>query len=217
MNTKEVVGLRKIFLLLVISFLITFPAMCNAGLQDFPKIAVLEFGNKTSINDETLNDGKYVRELAINELLNAGRFNVMEFDAEYRKAYAQIHNIDVRDTKDFQSNLKLAKLLGIEYLVVGNVTGFISVGSDAYMSLYDSQHNKRRPNNFKATLTIRFYETESGRIALAAQGIGKAEEKRIDGKISAVQVHEALTNAVHDAINGKFGLLAKMEKGKKNN
>ena len=99
MNMKEVVGLQNIFLLLVISFLMIFSATCNAGLHEYPKVAVLEFENKTTINDETLNDGKYVRELAINELLNAGHFNVMEFDAEYGKAYAQIHDIDVRDGK----------------------------------------------------------------------------------------------------------------------
>ena len=207
--------MQKIFLLLVMSFLVIFPATCNAGLQGYPRIAVLEFENKTSINDETINDGKYARELAINELLNTGRFNVMEFDSAYRKAYAQIHKLEIQDLNSLQSDLKIAKSLGIEYLVAGAITGFRSVSPDKYMSLYHSQHNKRHPNIFIATLALKFYETETGRIALAAQGTGKAEEKLVNGTFSAVQVHEALFNAIDDALNGKHGAIAKLENQKK--
>ncbi len=206
--------MQKIFLLLVMSFLVIFPATCNAGLQGYPKIAVLEFENKTSINDETIIDGKYARELAINKLLNTGRFNVMEFDSAYIKAYAQIHKLDSQDLNSLQSNLIIAKSLGIEYLVAGAITGFRSVNPDEYITLYHSQHKKSRPNNFIATLTLKFYETESGRVALAVQGTGKAEEKLINGKFSAVQVHEALFNAIDDAVNGKHGAIAKFENQK---
>ena len=75
--------------------------------------------------------------MTINELLNTGRFNLMEFDFDYRKAYARIHKLDIQDLNSLQSNLKIAKSLGIEYLVVGTVTGFTSVSPGAYMSLYD--------------------------------------------------------------------------------
>lgn len=206
--------LKKLFLLLIITNFIIIPFTCFAGLQDYPKVAVLEFENRTPVRDETLNDGKFLSDLVINELLNTGRFNLMEFDFDYRNAYARIHQLDIQDLNSLQSNLKIAKSLGIEYLVVGTVTGFMSVSPDAYMSLYDMQNNKRRPNILKTTLTLQLYETESGRIALAAQGFGKAEEKMIDGKYSALQVHETLSNAINDAVNGKLGVIAKLESKK---
>ena len=49
---------------------------------------------------------------------------------------------------------------------------------------------------------------------MAAQGFGKAEEIMIDGKYSVLQVHETLSNAINDAVNGKLGVIAQLENKK---
>ncbi len=98
--------------------------------------------------------------------------------------------------------------------MVGDVIAFMSVSPGAYMNPYYLEHNIRLPNIFKAILTLRFYETETGRIASAAQGLGKAKEKMVNGKYSAIQVQEALSNAINDAVNGKSGVIAKLDNKK---
>ena len=55
------------------------PAVCFAGLADYPTLAILPFDKKASVSPEiTLKDVTIANEIVYDELVNSGYFDVVE-------------------------------------------------------------------------------------------------------------------------------------------
>ena len=71
-----------------------------------------------------------------------------------------------------------------------------------------------------ATVSMRIVDVETGRVALAAVGSGTARNTMVKGPLNIIrigtadvdeqQVTAALRAAVHDAVQGKYGLVARI-------
>lgn len=208
---------------------------CFAGLNDYPDIALLEFTNKASVSyDISLEDASMVSDYMLEELLDSGRFNVME--REQLKGILDEHNLNLTGIVDPNTAVKIGQLTGVQYLVYGSITGLSSKENGFH---YDTPKVGGVGNIqyiVTANMTARIIDLETGRIVLAARGIGSSTSTNTEigyrtgrrhhpqaghfirigaADISQVQVHNALAKAVHDVVNGKNGLLAKMDgKGK---
>ena len=237
-----------------LALLVTFAgaAVQAAGLHDYPNVAVLPFANKAILSSElNFQDANLISEFMIEDLMDSGRFNVME--REQLMAITQEHSLNVSGLVDPATAVGLGKLAGVQYLVYGSVVGVTLKESGAgyeNSALGGIGGNK---HTVEANVTVRIIDIETGRVMLAARGKGVSSSTNIEFKlnvtkntpyettqydpltdeeyiaedestsitshkftigteqVSQVQVHNAISKAVYDSVNGKGGILAKMD------
>lgn len=231
--------LKKMLKGAVLGISLLVSSTCFAGLNDYPDIALLEFTNKAAVSyDISFEDASMVSDYMLEELLDSGRFNVME--REQLKGILDEHHLNLTGMVDPATAVQLGRLTGVEYLVYGSITGLSSKREGVFYgtAVYGGAGGINS-NKFKviANITARIIDLETGRIVLAAHGTGSSTSTNTEfayragrryypraghairigtDDISQVQVHNALAKAVNDLVNGKNGLLAKMDgKGKK--
>lgn len=183
-----------------------------AGLRDYPRVAVMDFGNKAvtsrGLQDEDMSSAA---EYALYQLSESGWFDLIDYAS--LAAIAEMHSINMSGLVDHGTVVKLGKFAGAEYMVVGNVTGLTAKKTGmAFVSRYD----------VTANVTMRIVDIETGRILV--MGLGKASSS-VTGtgrlihigttEITAEQARNAISKAVRDAIYGDAGILTKLNGGKK--
>ncbi len=223
--------LGKLLKGLVLSAGLMISANCYAGLNDYPDIALLEFQNKAAVSyNLSFEDASMVSDYMLEELLDTGRFNIME--REQLKGILDEHSFNFSGMIDPNTAVQFGQLSGVQYLVYGSITGLSSKESGI---IYDHS-NLGGVGNSKytvvANITARIIDLATGRIVLAAHGTGASSRTgtelniRTGGRyypradnyirigandVSQVQVHNALAKAVKNVVNGKNGLIAKMD------
>lgn len=209
---------------------------CFAGLNDYPNIALLEFSNKAAVSyNISFEDASMVSDYMLEELLDSERFNIME--REQLQGILNEHHLNLTGLIDPSTAVKIGQLTGVEYLVYGSITGLSSKETEIVYGNFAYGGGGNKQYVVTANITARIIDLETGRIVLAARGVGSSTSTRTEighwaGRrfhpqnghfirigahdISQIQVHNALAKAVDNLVNGRNGLLAKMDgRGKK--
>lgn len=208
---------------------------CFSGLNDYPDIALLEFTNKASVSyDISFEDASMVSDYVLEELLDSGRFNVME--REQLQGILDEHHLNLTGLVAPDTAVQLGQLTGVQYLVYGSITG-LSSKKQVFGYANDIGGIDNNQYVVTANITGRIIDLETGRIVLAARGTGSSTSSGTEfgyrpgrrfyprqghfirvgaTEISQIQVHNALAKAARDLVNGKNGFIAKIDgKGKK--
>ena len=243
--------MKKLLLLFSFVTCIFLNNYCLAGLHDYPNIAVLPYANKAAVSQEiSLEDASMVSEFVIEQLVDSGRFSVIE--REQMLAIMQEMNLSNTGMVSPMSMVQIGNLSGAQYMLVGSITGLSTKVSGAEYQNSVAGGVGGNKNTVIANVTARIFEVETGRIVLAASGTGASSSSNVEFKLnktkttttettgstadgeefiqegqdvstvthtikigsyqfSQVQVRNALYKAVNDLVNGKYGLIAKLD------
>lgn len=205
----------KVFLAAMLLLLWQLPALCFAGLSDYPTLAVMPFGKKASVSPElTLRDVTIANEIAYDELVNSGYFDVVE--RERLDAVCDELSFDMSGLVDTASAARVGKMLGAQYILCGSLNG-LSTRRNAAEIIGTGQKNAQ----VYAHISMRVIEVETGRVVLASRGDGRATNSLTHAPLRIIhigtvgfdqeQVYDAIEKATVDAVNGKRGLITALE------
>jgi curli biogenesis system outer membrane secretion channel CsgG len=127
-----------------------------------PRIAVLEFGHK-ALNAEWTRAGEAAQDMFITELVKSGKFTVV--DRERLDALMREKNLSLAGEIDPRTAVQAGKLLGVEYILFGNITEFGSETAGAQVGWGIGVDVKRK--KFVAALDARLVNTTTGEIVWA--------------------------------------------------
>lgn len=202
--------------LMVVS-LCSISAAASVSVLDHPTVAVPAFKNNGIIASEWKCERESLNQAAdeaTDALVNSGRFDIVERTRlrEITDEYA-LTNTGMVDSKTASV---IGKLTGAQYLLMGSINSVTARKSKTSLAGLGT-------NRYKVTadVSLRLVDVETGRIVLAATGRGK--EKNViykapfniirlgTAEVDEQQVHDAINEAVDNAIFGKRGLLAHMD------
>lgn len=172
---------KYLFFLAALTVILT-TSVAYASLHDYPNIAVLPFGNKASVSRELdFRDANLVSEFVIEELLDTGRFNVIE--REQMSAIMEEQYLNSTGLVDQSTAVEIGKIVGVRYLVAGSIAGLslkesgLGVGSHG-VNVGGGKHT------VIANVTARIIDVETGRILLASHGTGESSSTKVDFSIT---------------------------------
>ncbi|MGM9580020.1 MAG: CsgG/HfaB family protein [Anaerovibrio sp.] len=191
------------------------PAVCFAGLNDYPTLAIIPFGKKASISPElTLHDVTIANEIVYDELVNSGYFNVVE--RERLDAVCDEMSFDMSGLVDQGSAARVGKMLGAQYILIGSLNGLSTRRSDAEIVGIGNKNAQ-----VYAHISMRVVEVETGSVVLTGRGNGRATNTLTHAPLRIIhignigfdqeQVYDAIEKATMDAVNGKRGLITALE------
>lgn len=188
--------LRVIFL---ISMLMTSTSF--AGLNDYPNIAVLDFGNKANTSaDLTFEDTGAVTDYIVECLLDSDRFEIIERDQ--LQAMMSEHHLNLSGMVNPATATKIGQYVGVQYLVYGNVVGMstkvtnISYDNDVYGGVGNKQYS------VTANVTLRIIDVTTGRIAVSAHGRGTSTSTSSEIKLDR-RKEEYITDSSYNSETGE--------------
>ncbi len=140
-----------------------------ANIKDYPTVAVMEFGNK-AITSRGLrgHDMAMATEYAIYQLSNCGWFDLIDY--EQLSTIAKMHSINMSGLVDQGTAVQMGKVLGAQFMVIGNVTGLTAKENIAGVRAHNAKASNAQ-HVVNANVTVRIVDIETGRIVAA--GIGK--------------------------------------------
>lgn len=191
------------------------PAVCFAGLNDYPTLAIMPFGKKASISPElTLQDVTIVNEIVYDELVNSGYFNVVE--RERLDAVCDELSFDMSGLVDQSSAARVGRMLGAQYILIGSLNGLSTRRSDAEIVGIGNKNAQ-----VYAHISMRVVEVETGSVVLTGRGNGRATNTLTHAPLRIIhignigfdqeQVYDSIEKATMDAVNGKRGLITALE------
>lgn len=127
-----------------------------------PRVAVLEFGNK-ALEGHWSRAGEAAQDMLITELVKSGRFTVV--DRERLDAIMREKNLSLSGDIDPRTAVQAGKLLGVEYIIFGNVTEFGEETAKAAVGWGIGVDVKRK--KFVSALDARLVSTTTGEILWA--------------------------------------------------
>lgn len=126
------------------------------------RIAVLEFGHK-ALEARWTNAGEAAQDMFITELVKSGKVTVI--DRERLDALMREKNLSLAGDIDPRTAVQAGKLLGVEYILFGNVTEFGEETAGAQVGWGIGVDVKRK--KFVAALDARLVSTTTGEIVWA--------------------------------------------------
>lgn len=140
-----------------------------ANIKDYPTVAVMEFGNK-AITSRGLrgHDMAMATEYAIYQLSNCGWFDLIDY--EQLSTIAKMHAINMSGMVDQGTAVQMGKVLGAQFMVIGNVTGLTTKENVAGVKAHNAKVGNAQ-HVVNANVSVRIVDIETGRIVAA--GIGK--------------------------------------------
>lgn len=162
--------MRRITAIASIALLVATSGLAAGGGK--PRIAVLEFGHK-ALNSRWWGSGGAAQDMFITELVKSGKFTVI--DRERLAAILQEKNLSLGGDIDPRSAIQAGKLLGVEYMLFGNITEFGETENKARVGWgFGVDVGKKK---FVAALDVRLVSTTTGEILWA--DTGKKEESNV--------------------------------------
>ena len=167
------------YIIFSVIFLIIIQPAQAASLNNNPRLAILPYVNKAAVEDcLRLKDASIVSEFLIEQLLDSGRFKIVE-----RAAMREIvneHSFNMSGLVDPSTAVALGRLAGAQYLVAGSVTGLSLKESGVGYS-----HSAKGGANFEkfavvANITLRIIDLEDGTVVLAASGTGESARTNME-------------------------------------
>ena len=169
---------RLIFATLAVLLLAAVP---NAAAQGRPTVALLdfEFGTVEHWWSGNWDIGKGIADLIVDELVNDGSFRVIERKKLDAILTEQNFSNSERADPSAKTVAQLAKVLGVQYLIVGSITKFglenqkqqVSGGGFSYggVGLGTVGKTKGKAN---VAITARIIDTSTAEIMVSAKGNG---------------------------------------------
>lgn len=148
--------MKKFLLLLSLSF------MAGPLAAEKARVAVLEFGHK-ALEAHWSRAGEAAQDMFITELVRSGKFTVV--DRERLDALMREKNLSLAGDIDPRTAVQAGKLLGVEYILFGNVTEFGEETAGAKVGWGIGVDVKRK--KFVAALDARLVNTTTGEIVWA--------------------------------------------------
>ena len=203
--------MKTFFAILLIFFSVCRPV--SAALIELDsKIAIMDLGTHEGavpIDINVFNAGQAASEYLIQRLVQVGKFNIMDRTLANDRILAA--NLNTTGLIDPDTAKKIGEILGVEYLVYGNVNdvtlsenGMNSAGVGVDISTI----------TVKAHIIVRVMEIETGKIISASKGEGKSKGSfvRVKGgpvaeisvgrtKVTQDSVHNALQQAAFQTVD----------------
>ena len=194
--------MKNLFLKLTLFMLIVIPKICQAGLNDNPTIAILPFVNKAAISEGIqFSDASVTSEFMIEKLLESDRFyNILE--RENMSAIINEHTFNMNIMVDPLSAVQIGKILGVQYLVAGSITGLSTKNSGVDVKGGNLAGAGFQKNTVIANVSARFIDVETGRIVLAASGTGESATINIEFELKKKLKEEEEVEIVIDDSEG---------------
>ena len=207
----------KSCLTVICLLLITMAGVCSANVSilENPTIGVLPFKNKGIISPgwqrEQMNQ---VTDIVYAELQDTKEFSNL-VERERLRALTDEYALTNTGLVNSSTAVPIGNLTGAQYLLMGSINSVTARKSETSVAGLGTDRYK-----VTATVSMRIVDVETGRVALAAVGTGTAKNTMVKGPLNIIrigtadiddqQVIEALRAAVHDAVQGKYGLVARI-------
>ena len=200
--------MKKILILYFIFsviFLISFQSTRAAALNNHPRLAILPYANKAAVSDRLrLKDASIVSEFLMEQLLDSGRFKIVEREA--MREIVNEHSFNMSGLIDPVTAVSIGRLAGAQYLVAGSVTG-LSIKESGF----GYSHSAKGSADFDkyavvANITLRIIDLEDGTVVLAASGTGESARTNMEFSLKKEILDEYETttddNGVEDVDEG---------------
>ena len=183
-------------------------SMCSSVLAA-PALAVMDFGiyQGTAAEAMTVDDGESASAYIIARLVETKKFDVM--DKMVIEENIANEKLAASGVIDADSAKRIGELLGVQYLIYGNV---IDVGLDSAGGSYSGIGLNN--NTIVAHINLRIIDTRTGQILAVVKGQGESSAAYVKAKVtrnasiklgnvqvSMDAVHNAVKKAAFDAVD----------------
>ncbi len=172
--------MRRVGSLLFVLFAVLLagaPAARAAGGAK-PRVAVLEFVDKSTHYYSWYHVGRAAQDMMVTALVKGDAFRVI--DRERLQALMQEKNLSLSGDVDPKTAVKVGKLLGVEYLIVGAITEFGVTNSGASVPGYGGLPSfSMRTQRMDAAIDARAINTSTGEIVWADTAKDTSSDKSV--------------------------------------
>lgn len=187
---------------------IVWGSMCNNALAA-PSVAVMDFGiyQGTAADTMTVEDGESASAYIIARLVETKKFDVV--DKMVIEENIANEKLSVSGIIDADSAKRIGELLGVQYIIYGNV---IDVGLDSVGGSYSGIGLDN--NTIVSHINLRIMDISTGKILAVVKGQGESSAAYVKAKvtrnasiklgnvqISMDAVHNAVKKAAFDAVD----------------
>ena len=186
-----------------------------ASLKSHPTVGILPLENRGLVSEgwDREEMGAAV-EYVYTDLQDSGRFKLL--DRTRQRALTDEYAHDMSGLVDEDTAPVIGNQYGAQYLLMGSIIGVTTRRSETTVV---GAGTKRA--QVTATVSLRLVDTETGEVVLAATGRSRKNNTLVKAPLGLIrigmeqvdkeQVNEALEDAIHEAIDGPRGLLARMD------
>lgn len=186
-----------------------------ASLKNHPTVGILPLENRGLVSEgwDREEMGAAV-EYVYTDLQDSGRFKLL--DRTRQRALTDEYAHDMSGLVDEDTAPVIGNQYGAQYLLMGSIIGVTTRRSETTVV---GAGTKRA--QVTATVSLRLVDTETGEVVLAATGRSRKNNTLVKAPLGLIrigteqvdkeQVNEALEDAIHDAVDGPRGLLARMD------
>lgn len=186
-----------------------------ASLKSHPTVGILPLENRGLVSEgwDREEMGAAV-EYVYTDLQDSGRFKLL--DRTRQRALVDEYAHDMSGLVDEDTAPAIGNQYGAQYLLMGSIIGVTTRRSETTVV---GAGTKRA--QVTATVSLRLVDTETGEVVLAATGRSRKNNTLVKAPLGLIrigteqvdkgQVNEALEDAIHEAIDGPRGLLARMD------
>ena len=186
-----------------------------ASLKSHPTVGILPLENRGLVSEgwDREEMGAAV-EYVYTDLQDSGRFKLL--DRTRQRALTDEYAHDMSGLVDEDTAPAIGNQYGAQYLLMGSIIGVTTRRSETTVV---GAGTKRA--QVTATVSLRLVDTETGEVVLAATGRSRKNNTLVKAPLGLIrigteqvdkeQVNEALEDAIHDAVDGPRGLLARMD------
>lgn len=186
-----------------------------ASLKSHPTVGILPLENRGLVSEgwDREEMGAAV-EYVYTDLQDSGRFKLL--DRTRQRALVDEYAHDMSGLVDEDTAPVIGNQYGAQYLLMGSIIGVTTRRSETTVV---GAGTKRA--QVTATVSLRLVDTETGEVVLAATGRSRKNNTLVKAPLGLIrigteqvdkeQVNEALEDAIHEAVDGPRGLLARMD------
>ena len=186
-----------------------------ASLKSHPTVGILPLENRGLVSEgwDREEMGAAV-EYVYTDLQDSGRFKLL--DRTRQRALTDEYAHDMSGLVDEDTAPVIGNQYGAQYLLMGSIIGVTTRRSETTVV---GAGTKRA--QVTATVSLRLVDTETGEVVLAATGRSRKNNTLVKAPLGLIrigteevdkgQVNEALEDAIHEAVDGPRGLLARMD------
>lgn len=186
-----------------------------ASLKSHPTVGILPLENRGLVSEgwDREEMGAAV-EYVYTDLQDSGRFKLL--DRTRQRALTDEYAHDLSVLVDEDTAPAIGNQYGAQYLLMGSIIGVTTRRSETTVV---GAGTKRA--QVTATVSLRLVDTETGEVVLAATGRSRKNNTLVKAPLGLIrigteevdkgQVNEALEDAIHEAVDGPRGLLARMD------
>ena len=193
--------MKKIFSAILIFCMLVNSVAFAAKIENNASVAVMDFGTHPGavpIDINILNAGKTAHEYILQRLFELGKFDIVDRFLVEEKIKSE--NLNTTGLIDPDTALKLGKILGVKYIIYGNV-------NDVTLSDVGTQiaFGGVTICTVKSHIIARVMNVETGEIISASKGEGKSKSSFVKiqgGSVAVVEVGrtKVTQDSVHNAI-----------------